>query len=68
MKTDRRKFIQTLGTGAAGLGLAATVQAFAAEANKAQPNQVTNTGSTPRKMVIRADDVDYTNVCNIGTF
>jgi glyoxylase-like metal-dependent hydrolase (beta-lactamase superfamily II) len=35
MKTNRRKFIQTVGAGAAGLGFAATVPSAAAQAKKA---------------------------------
>ncbi len=63
MKTDRRKFIQTLGVGTAGLGLASTIPSFAAESK--------NTGSTrggKRKMVVQADDVGFSEVCNIGSF
>ena len=63
MNTDRREFIQTMGAGAAGLGLAATVPSAAAQASKA-----TKAGVTRRKMIIRADDVGFSNVCNIGTF
>jgi predicted glycoside hydrolase/deacetylase ChbG (UPF0249 family) len=63
MKTDRREFIQTMGAGAAGLGLAAAVPSAAAQAKK-----VTQAGGTRRKMIIRADDVGFSKVCNIGTF
>ena len=63
MKTNRRKFIQTMGAGAAGLGLAATVPSAAAQAK-----QVAKAGGTRRKMIIRADDVGFSKVCNIGTF
>jgi predicted glycoside hydrolase/deacetylase ChbG (UPF0249 family) len=61
MKTDRREFFQTMGAGAAGLGLAATVPSSAAQAKK-----VIKAGG--RKMVVRADDVGHSKVCNIGTF
>jgi predicted glycoside hydrolase/deacetylase ChbG (UPF0249 family) len=54
MNTNRREFIQTVGAGAIGLGLTAAV------ASAAQPGG--------RKMVIRADDVGHSKVCNIGTF
>jgi hypothetical protein len=51
MKTDRRNFFQTIGVGAAGLRLAATVPSAAAQGKKAA-----KTGGT-RKMIIGADDV-----------
>ncbi len=63
MKTNRRTFIQTMGAGAAGLGLAATVPSFAARAEG-----VTYTAGAGRKMVVRADDVGFSKVCNIGAF
>ena len=62
--TSRRKFIQNIGTGAASLGLFATVPSVTAqvvESNK-------KVSSTGKKLVIRADDVGFTKVCNIGTF
>jgi predicted glycoside hydrolase/deacetylase ChbG (UPF0249 family) len=65
METNRRKFIQTMGAGAVGLGLAGTLPHVAAQAN--QPaNQVKKTGG--RKMIVQADDVGFSNVCNIGSF
>ena len=64
MKTNRRDFIQTMGAGAVGLGLAATSPAVTAQPTKAQ--QVTNKGG--RKMIVQADDVGFSNVCNIGSF
>ncbi len=57
MNTDRRTVIQGMGAGAVGLGLAAAIPSFAAQATKGG-----------RKMVIRADDVGHSKVCNIGTF
>ena len=47
-----------MGTGAAGLGLAAMVPAAAGQTGK----------GARRKMIIRADDVGYTDVCNVGAF
>ncbi|MBN2480831.1 MAG: ChbG/HpnK family deacetylase [Bacteroidales bacterium] len=63
MKTDRRKFIQTLGAGAAGMGLTATIPSFAGQTAK-----VTKARVGGRKMVVQADDVGFSNVCNIGSF
>ena len=64
MKTNRRDFIQTMGAGAVGLGLASASPAVTAQPIKAQ--QVTNKGG--RKMIVQADDVGFSNVCNIGSF
>jgi predicted glycoside hydrolase/deacetylase ChbG (UPF0249 family) len=61
MKTNRRRFIQTVGAGAAGMGFAATVPSAAAQAKN-----VTKVGG--RKMVVRADDIGHSKVCNIGSF
>jgi predicted glycoside hydrolase/deacetylase ChbG (UPF0249 family) len=61
METNRRNFIQTVGAGAAGLGLAATVPSAATQAQN-----VPKTGG--RKMVVRADDIGHSKVCNIGSF
>jgi predicted glycoside hydrolase/deacetylase ChbG (UPF0249 family) len=61
MKTDRRTFFQTAGAAAAGLGIAATVPSVAAQAKN-----VTKAGG--RKMVVRADDIGHSKVCNIGSF
>jgi predicted glycoside hydrolase/deacetylase ChbG (UPF0249 family) len=63
MEINRRNFMQTVGAGAATLGLARTVPAAAAQAGNAA-----NRGVTRRKMVIRADDIGMSKVCNIGTF
>lgn len=57
MTTNRREFIQTMGVGAVGLGLAAAAPSAGAQAKKGG-----------RKMVVRADDVGHSKVCNIGTF
>jgi len=63
MKTGRRKFIQEMGAGVAGLGIITMVPSPAAQAAK-----VTKAGAARRKMIIRADDVGFSKVCNIGTF
>ena len=52
-----------MGGGAAGLGIAAMVPSAAAQAKKA-----TEAGGKRLKMIIRADDVGYTNICNGGAF
>ncbi len=57
MRTSRRGFLHALGAGAAGLGLGR-----AAAQTAAKP------AGSRLKMVMRADDVGYTNVCNIGAF
>jgi predicted glycoside hydrolase/deacetylase ChbG (UPF0249 family) len=62
MNTNRRGFLQATGAGAAGLGLATLVPPAAA-----QTPEVTK-GRRTRKMVVRADDVGHSKVCNIGTF
>jgi len=63
MGSNRREFLQVLGAGAASIGLATAVPAAAAQAdNAAKP------GATRRKMVVRADDIGLSKVCNIGTF
>jgi predicted glycoside hydrolase/deacetylase ChbG (UPF0249 family) len=61
MTASRRKFMQTVGAGAVGLGLAA-----AGSSASAQTTSVTKAGG--RKMVVRADDIGFSRVCNIGTF
>lgn len=63
MKTNRREFIQTIGAGAAGLGLVASIPS---SATAAKNKEVAKIGG--RKMVIRGDDVGFTKVCNIGSF
>jgi predicted glycoside hydrolase/deacetylase ChbG (UPF0249 family) len=64
MDTSRREFIQAVGVGAVGLGAAAG--SVAAAASAAQVNSASSKGG--RKMVVRADDVGHSKVCNIGTF
>ena len=61
MKTNRRDLIQAIGAGAAGLGLAAAFSSAAAQETPERKRGIP-------KMIIRADDVGYTNVCNIGAF
>ena len=67
MSTDRREFMQAMGAGAVALGAAAAVSAAAAQggaaAGAAVPARPVN-----RRMVVRADDVGHSKVCNIGTF
>lgn len=54
--TDRRAFLRAAGTGAIGLGLSGlATSAIAAPVGM-------------RKMVIRADDIGHSKVCNIGSF
>ena len=62
MDTNRRNFLQATGAGAAGLGLAALVPQAAAQAPGVAKARRT------RKMIVRADDVGHSNVCNIGSF
>ena len=58
MTTSRRDVIQSMAAGAAAVGLSAN--ALSAAAQTARP--------PARKMVIRADDIGHSKVCNIGTF
>jgi predicted glycoside hydrolase/deacetylase ChbG (UPF0249 family) len=62
MKTNRREFLQTVGASAIGVRLASAVPAAMAQAGTG------NAGVTSRKMVVRADDIGMSKVCNIGTF
>lgn len=63
MKTNRRDFLQGVGAGAVGLGLASAVPGALAQAANG-----TTSGTMRRKMVVRADDIGLSKVCNIGTF
>jgi hypothetical protein len=63
MEINRRNFMQTVGAGAASLGLAGAIPDAIAQAGRAATPRVAR-----RKMVIRADDIGMSNVCNIGTF
>jgi predicted glycoside hydrolase/deacetylase ChbG (UPF0249 family) len=63
MTINRRNFMQSVGVGAASLGLAGAVPAAVAQAGRASNPRVSR-----RKMVIRADDIGMSKVCNIGTF
>jgi predicted glycoside hydrolase/deacetylase ChbG (UPF0249 family) len=58
METNRRDLLQIIGAGAAAMGLAAVLPSAAAQEKKR---------GIP-KMIMRADDVGYTKVCNIGAF
>jgi hypothetical protein len=61
MKTNRREFLTALGSGAIGIGLSTTSPALG--------EMVKMESTSPRrKMVVRADDIGMSNVCNIGTF
>jgi hypothetical protein len=62
MSANRREFLQTTAAGAAGVGLAALVPPVAAEARAAAKARPT------RKLIVRADDVGHSTVCNIGSF
>jgi predicted glycoside hydrolase/deacetylase ChbG (UPF0249 family) len=61
MENNRREFIQAMGVGAVGLGLAATVPSAAAQAKDGAK-------AGGRKLVVRADDIGMSKVCNIGSF
>jgi predicted glycoside hydrolase/deacetylase ChbG (UPF0249 family) len=63
MEINRRTFVHAMGVGAASLGLANAVPGLVAQADNATKSRVTH-----RKMVIRADDIGMSKVCNIGTF
>ena len=62
MDANRRDFLQRTGAGAAGLGFAALVPQVAA-----QTAGVAGARRT-RRMIVRADDVGHSRVCNIGAF
>jgi predicted glycoside hydrolase/deacetylase ChbG (UPF0249 family) len=64
MKTNRREFVQKMGAGAVGLGLAGTVPSLTAQTNHVA--SVQKKGG--RKMIVQADDVGHSVVCNIGSF
>ena len=61
MATSRRDVLRAVGAGAVGLG-------FAASAFSATTQRADGAKSGSRKMVIRADDIGQSKVCNIGTF
>jgi predicted glycoside hydrolase/deacetylase ChbG (UPF0249 family) len=63
MKSNRREFLQAMGAGAAGLGLASAVSIAAA-----QDRQDAKARGKGRKIIVRADDIGFSDVCNIGTF
>ncbi len=63
METNRREFMQTMGAGAAGLVLANMIPSVAAQAK-----ETGEAVGTTRKMIVRADDIGQSKVCNIGTF
>lgn len=60
MQTSRRRFIRALGAGAA---IGAAVPTLPAQVRTAWKDR-----QIRLKLIVRADDVGYTNVCNIGAF
>lgn len=60
MTTNRRAIIRAMGSGAAAIGLSAALPFAAAQTPAARAGN--------RKMVVRADDIGMSKVCNIGTF
>lgn len=64
MEASRREFIQSMSAVAAGVALASALSPGAG----AQTMQNAEPGRAGRKMIFRADDVGFSNVCNIGTF
>jgi predicted glycoside hydrolase/deacetylase ChbG (UPF0249 family) len=66
MHSSRRTFVQSLGLGAGVLGLAAATTRAADQTASATPAATAKMGG--RKMVVRADDIGHSRVCNIGTF
>jgi predicted glycoside hydrolase/deacetylase ChbG (UPF0249 family) len=58
MAITRREVLQALALGGAGFAVAVEVAGLPAKSSE----------RGKRKMVIRADDVGYTNVCNLGAF
>jgi predicted glycoside hydrolase/deacetylase ChbG (UPF0249 family) len=63
MNTDRRTFLKTVGASAIGLQFATLSPQITAQSDK-----LVKTGRSRLKMIIRIDDVGYTNVCNLGAF
>jgi predicted glycoside hydrolase/deacetylase ChbG (UPF0249 family) len=63
MNTTRRDFLQTMGVSAAGLGIVSALPATAAYAMGGNTVEATR-----RKMIVRADDIGMSKVCNLGTF
>ncbi len=63
MTSNRRDFLRIVGTGAAGMAMPAALPASTGAAAAAQAAKVGG-----RKMVVRADDMGMSKVCNIGAF
>jgi predicted glycoside hydrolase/deacetylase ChbG (UPF0249 family) len=63
MKTGRREFLETMGVGAAALAVSTMVPKAVAQAAAAGA-----AGGKRLKMIVRIDDVGYSDVCNIGAF
>jgi predicted glycoside hydrolase/deacetylase ChbG (UPF0249 family) len=59
----RRNFLKAFTAGAAGIGFATTLPTAVAQLTGSGPG-----GLPRRKMVVRADDIGMSKVCNIGTF
>lgn len=70
MKTNRRKFIQNIGAGAAGLGLSGAVPSFEdiSDLNEQTSQQKASPIKSGIKLIVQADDVGHSLVCNIGSF
>jgi predicted glycoside hydrolase/deacetylase ChbG (UPF0249 family) len=63
MKTNRRDFMQSMGASTLGIGLASSAPMI-----EAQTDDARKIGMAHRKMVIRADDIGHSKICNLGTF
>ena len=63
MQTNRRDFLQGVGATAVGLGLASAVPGALAQSATSGKS-----GVARRKMVVRADDIGMSKICNMGTF
>lgn len=64
MTSDRRTFLQTFLTGAIGTSLSGAVPLNAGQG----PAKESRAAIGGRKLVVRADDVGMSKVCNIGSF
>ncbi len=62
MTSDRRNFIRKVSAGMAGVGF------VRAKSYAMQTINPTNASDSKVKMVVRADDIGFSKVCNIGSF